>query len=100
MAARIIQLKIYYLSEEWEAFGSLVLATQRFLSRNKQLSAYQKKSNLNFLRIINRLFKFKMKTKYLGRKGLQEQKEKLIIRINETHPLGNKGWLKEQYYYL
>ncbi|MEO0341703.1 MAG: hypothetical protein AAF242_21170, partial [Bacteroidota bacterium] len=100
MAARITQLKIYYLSEEWEAFGSLILATQRFLSRNKQLSTYQKKSNLNFLRIINRLFKFKMKAKYLGRKRFQEQQEKILIRINETHPLGNKSWLKEQYYLL
>jgi tetratricopeptide (TPR) repeat protein len=95
VAAKIIQLKIYYLHQEYDAFFSLSLATQRFLSRNRQLSAYQKKSNLNFLKIIKRLFQLKNKADYLKRNRYQEQLLKLKERIQNTDALGNRKWLVE-----
>lgn len=94
VAAKIIQLKIYYLQQEYDAFFSLSLATQRYLSRNKQLSSYQKNSNLNFLRIIKRLFQLKSKAAYLKQGRYQEQVAKLMERIQETTALGNRKWLE------
>ena len=96
MSAKIIQLKIYYLEDESDAFASLILATQRFLSRNRQLSSYQKKSNDNFLKIINRLFKIQQKAPYLHKKRLEEQIKRLQLRIQEIHPLGNRSWLEKE----
>jgi hypothetical protein len=95
VTAKIIQLKIYYLQQEYNAFFSLSLATQRYLSRNRQLSAYQKKSNLNFLKIVKRLFQLKNKADYLKQNRYQEQLAKLKERIQNTDALGNRKWLEE-----
>ena len=96
LAAKIIQLKIYYLEEEADAFFSLNLATQRFLSRNRQLSAYQTKSNQNFLKLIKRLLQLKVKAKYLQQSRYQAQVQKLKDRIKHTQILGNRKWLEQE----
>lgn len=96
LAAKIIQLKIYYLEESVDAFFSLSLATQRFLSRNRQLSTYQTKSNEHFLKIIKRLFQLKIKEKYLQQSRYQVQIQKLKERIQSTEVLGNRKWLEQK----
>lgn len=96
LAAKIIQLKIYYLEEEVDAFFSLSLATQRYLSRNRQLSTYQKKSNEHFLKLIKRLFQLKIKAKYLQQGRYQAQVQKLKDRIKDTEILGNRKWLEQE----
>lgn len=96
LAAKIIQLKIYYLEESADAFFSLSLATQRYLSRNRQLSTYQTKSNVHFLKLIKRLFQLKIKAKYLQQSRYQAQVQKLKDRIQQTEVLGNRKWLEQK----
>lgn len=96
LAAKIIQLKIYYLEAEVDAFFSLRLATQRYLSRNRQLSSYQTKSNQNFLKLIKRLLQLKVKAKYLQQSRYQAQVQKLKDRIKHTEVLGNRKWLEQE----
>lgn len=96
LSAKIIQLKIYYLEESADAFFSLSLATQRYLSRNRQLSTYQTKSNVHFLKLIKRLFQLKIKAKYLQQSRYQAQVQKLKNRIQNTAILGNRKWLEQK----
>lgn len=96
VAARLIQLRIYYLEETVEPFFSLTLSTERFLERNKHLSDYQKKSNQNFIRFIKRLFKLKIRIHERDRKRYKEQYQRLKTGINGVDVLTHRGWLARQ----
>jgi hypothetical protein len=96
MAALIIQLKIYFLEEEADAFLSLIYATLRFLDRNRELSAYQKRSNQNFIRTCKQLFELKEKKSYLRDTDFNQKWAKIQQRIQTQTPLGNRRWLEEQ----
>lgn len=94
LSAKIIQLKSYYDLEETEAFFSLVEATRIYLTRNRQLSDYQKRSNANFLKLATRLLQLRLKASTLpkGDKALQLQR---IQQQLESKNIANKGWLQE-----
>jgi len=96
LAARQIQLRIYYLEETVEPFFSLILSTERFLSRNKQLSDYQKKGSQTFLRLIKRLFKLKIRPHERERKRYRDQWSRLKSAINEAEVLTHRRWLAGQ----
>jgi len=96
LAARQIQLRIYYLEETVEPFFSLILSTERFLSRNRQLSDYQKKGSQNFLRLIKRLFKLKIRPHERERKRYRDQWSRLKSAINEAEVLTHRRWLVGQ----
>lgn len=92
VSAKIIQLKIYYLLHESEALFFLTENTKRLIQRNKQLSEYQKKSNLNFIKILQRLAKMPANT----RRSEDKQTEQIKTLIVESSPLANKDWLLQQ----
>lgn len=94
LSAKIIQLKSYYDLGETEAFFSLAEATRIYLTRNRQLSEYQKRSNANFLKLATRLLQLRLKADTLPK----VEKEQQIKRINqqlENKNIANKGWLQE-----
>lgn len=97
MAAKLVQLKIYYLLEEEEAFFPLVEATRQFINRNHQLSDYQQRSNLNFLKALHRLALLRTNQ---GRwpagkwSGKRQQLEEFLGKQEEV--VSNKAWLQEQ----
>lgn len=91
LSAKIIQLKVYFHLRETEAFFSLIEATRHYIARNRQLSEYQKKSNVNFLRLSSRLFQHQVRTEW---RAIDEQERERFVRaIEETQPLANKSWL-------
>ena len=88
MAAKLIQLKSYYELDETEAFFSLIEASRKYIRRNRQLSDYQKQSNTNFLKLVSRLFNFRLR-------GVQPpQLEQLARELDSNKPFANKGWLR------
>ena len=94
MAAKIMQLKIFFLDDEVDAFHSLILASIRFLDRNRQLSAYQKKSNQNFIKVCKQLFDLKQKRTYWSAPKAAQKWDGIHQKIETLQPLGNRNWLK------
>ena len=78
-------LKIYYEKSEVEALLSLIQSFRIYLKRNQHLSENIKNTYLNFVSLINELFK----------KG-KEQSEKLKQSIQQSAPLTDRSWLLQQ----
>lgn len=95
MAAKIIQLKSYYTLEETEPLFALIEASKKYITRNRQLSDYQKKSNSNFLKLVAKLYNVKLKQDYLRKADLQKQLKQVATQLQEPIPIANKNWLKE-----
>ena len=94
-AAKIIQMKVYFELDETEAFYALAEAFKKFISRNKQFSAYQKKSNFNFIKAASWTYKQKLKAKLDKKKiAVIAAEQQLWHKIQKLEPLGNKAWLK------
>ena len=93
LAAKLIQLKTYYLLAEHEALLALINATRRFVQRNRQLSDYQKKSSLNFLHILQRLSQLQYAAMNIRDAG--KFKKQLGNDLEVLQPLANKQWLEE-----
>lgn len=94
LSAKIIQLKSYYDLEETEAFFSLAEATRIYLTRNRQLSDYQKGSNANFLKLATRLLQLRLKASTLPKSEKEQQTQRIQQQL-ESKNIANKGWLQE-----
>ncbi len=94
LSAKIIQLKSYYDLQETEAFFSLAEATRIYLTRNRQLSEYQKRSNANFLKLATRLLQLRLRSTTLTRKEKEQQTQRIHQQL-ESKTIANKGWLQE-----
>lgn len=96
LAAKIIQLKSYFELRETEAFYSLLEATRLYLSRNKQLSEYQKLSNINFCKIAARLYHYHTHLALDAVAKLEKERLALARLIGTVNPLANKDWLSQR----
>jgi hypothetical protein len=94
IGAKALQLKAYYLLEEEEAFGSLLASTEQLLRRDKTLSAFGKAINLNFLRMLRLLSKFRRNSRNYSRQKAAKERIELLDKIRQTQPLANKDWLE------
>ena len=95
LSAKIIQLKSYYELDEMEAFFALIETTKKYLSRNRQLSSYQKVSNTNFLKLANRIYNLRLKAFSSRGNNFQKHWKQLKKELATIEPLGNKSWLEE-----
>jgi hypothetical protein len=91
VAAKILLLKIYFLKEETDPLLSLVETTCRMIERNRQLSDYQKKSNLNFFR-----FALKIHTQKNAINPSFTKMRRLSEQVEASKSLANKQWLLDQ----
>jgi hypothetical protein len=96
LSAKIIQLKSYFELEEHEAFLSLLEASKKFLSRNRQLSSYQVQSNSSFFRIVGKLHKLYMQKNILTPDKIQFQLQSIQSELFNTQAIANKGWLRQK----
>ncbi len=80
--ARIILLKIYYETQEYEALDSLISSFRIFLLRHKEITKAVKTPYLNFLSILNRML-------------TQGQTKAIAIesKIQQTNTLSSRSWL-------
>jgi hypothetical protein len=95
IGAKIIQIKSYFELEESEAFYALIETFRIYIIRNKTLSEFRKKANLNFLKLAQKAFKLREKEFSLPKKNFQDQQRALIEDIKTTSPLINNSWLME-----
>ena len=59
--SKSLLMKVYYEMNEFDAFLSLVDAFRIYLRRNKFISDFQKETYSNFIQVINKLMKLKMR---------------------------------------
>ena len=95
LSTKLIQLKCYYMLEETEALFSLAEASRQYISRNKQLSDYHKKSYNHFFKIATKIHQLSLNAALKTDHALGKVRQKLQVQLNTLEPLANKGWLKE-----
>ncbi|GJM32985.1 MAG: hypothetical protein DHS20C18_19860 [Saprospiraceae bacterium] len=78
--ARVILLKIYYETKEYEALHSLISSFRIFLLRHSEITKSIKTPYLNFLSILNRMLN-------------QGKTASIEVRIKQTSLLSSRSWL-------
>ncbi|MBK7938094.1 MAG: hypothetical protein IPJ82_13815 [Lewinellaceae bacterium] len=93
VGAKILQLKSFYLLDETEALQSLLDATERWLRRNKSMSAFGKTTNLHFLMILRQLNHWKQKKGRISAVKLEKERLQLFEKVTRLQPLANRDWI-------
>ncbi len=97
LGAKIIQLKSYYELSEDEPFFSLIDSFNKYIRRNKKLSANRIKSNAHFLKLAKRLLKLKLSKSHTSKKRWMANNKIFEQQLGALRPLANKDWLASQY---
>ncbi|MEM6802213.1 MAG: hypothetical protein AAF696_12465 [Bacteroidota bacterium] len=88
MSYKMLQLKIYYEQEEVDSFFSLAKTFQTYIRRQSSIPASRKEAYYNFVSLLRKLFRIKIREK---NNLLETQAE-----IQETQPLIEQGYLKQK----
>lgn len=88
LSAKLILVRTYYESNEWNALDSLIDSFRIYLQRNKLISKSVKNQYSQFLRFVRRLISL--------RPGDAEGREFLRRQIAGCEPLMSKQWLLEK----
>jgi hypothetical protein len=91
--AKILQLKAFYLLGEMDALHSLLDATEQWFRRNKSLSSFGKTTNLNFLRILRHISRWREKQAAWPAGKKKKERQALFEKTAQLQPLANKDWL-------
>lgn len=94
MAAKLIQLKCYYHVDATEAFFSLSESARKYISRNRQLSDYHKKSYQHFFKMATRVYQLSLKSGIIKHPKFEEERQKLQEQLQDLEPLANRNWLQ------
>ena len=95
LGAKIIQLKSYYELQETEALYALIEASKKFIRRNRQLSEYGKKANLNFFKMARRIHHLRSLQSTESEAVFSRKYKTLLESIGRSDSLANKDWLEE-----
>lgn len=97
MAAKTIQLKIYYLLQEADAFRALLFASRQFIVRNRQLSTAKKQTYQNFLKLLGRLFDLRYEQPFWNAVKWQKRFSQLEERLdNPKYSASSKDWIRAE----
>jgi hypothetical protein len=88
LAAKTLQLKIYYESDEFDLLMAHLQAMQTFVSRKKATLGYQRDNYLALIRFTRKL----LETNLLDR----DLRAALRLSIEQTKSVAEKEWLLEQ----
>lgn len=86
--SKVMQLKIYYELEEFEALDSLIDSFRTFLRRNRLISDHHRTNYLNLIRFVKKLSRLRPRDK--------KRLDALQKEIAATHQLADTKWLKEK----
>lgn len=86
--SKVMQLKIYYEMEEFEALDSLIDSFRTFLRRNRLISDHHRTNYLNLIRFVKKLSRLRPRDK--------KRLETLQKEIAATDQLADTNWLNEK----
>ena len=97
IGAKIIQVKIFIESGDWETALSALEAFAAYIRRNKEIAEYQKKSNLNFISVSKSLVQLISLSEWKADAKLTALKNSYNAKLENLSPLPSIDWLKEVY---
>jgi len=97
IGAKIIQIKIFTESGDWEIALSTLEAFAAYIRRNKALAEYQKKSNLNFITAAKSLVQLVSMSEWKADEKLLNLKNIHKNKIENLSPLPSVDWLQDVY---
>ncbi|MBC7775605.1 MAG: hypothetical protein H7246_09215, partial [Phycisphaerae bacterium] len=86
--AKTMLLKIYYETDEYDAFESLLESTRTYLQRKAALDATRKASYKNMISLMKKLLQINIFSK--------TQKETFRELVQKTNPLAERDWFLKQ----
>lgn len=87
ISAKIIMLKIFYETEEWDIFSTFLDNMKTQIYRKKDIG-YHKENYLTFLKYAKKILELPKLTK--------DEKSALIDNINQEKIIAERAWLKSQ----
>ncbi|MGH1339827.1 MAG: hypothetical protein ACRBFS_27150 [Aureispira sp.] len=96
IGAKVIQLKVYYETEEGEALHSLSDAFRNYIRRSKKLTTAHKAIYENFTQLLSRSYRFLENHAYWNSEKVQREYKNLKEAVETTYPLANRTWLCER----
>jgi hypothetical protein len=97
IGAKIIQIKIFTESGDWDIALSSLDAFAGYLRRNKEIAEYQKKSNLNFISACRSLIQLVSMSEWKADEKLLSLKNVFKTKLDSLKPLPSGDWLQEVY---
>ncbi len=92
----ILNLKIYYLQEEEKSFSALCDSFNVYLYREKELTKAQKKSYLNYIKWIKKLYDCRQIPFYRRAR----ETEKLLRALKRAALMVEKNWLVDEFEHI
>lgn len=96
LSARILLAKVYFESEEYESLIYHIEAFNRYLKRQKALSAQNRNPYLHFLRILKRLNRLMERWSILSPSEIEKRLQTVATQIAQAPELAHREWLEEQ----
>ena len=89
-------MKLYYDQDELDVLSYSIIAFERLVKRNKQLSTQNRGGIINFLYFLKKLAKLKKQVDYKDKEYIAAQKEKVTQLLEEKKPVTNINWIKDK----
>jgi len=91
---KYILMKLYYDQNELDVLSYSVIAFDKLVKRNKQISTQNRGGILNFLYFLKKLAKLKKQIGYKDRVYIERQKIKIMELMETRTPITNINWIK------
>lgn len=89
LSTKMLQLKIYFEQKDVEMFFTLSKTFETHVKRQKEITEHRKTAFINFIKTAKAIFRIKI--------GEKDNREKTYELIQQSIPLIEKEWIKEQY---
>ncbi|MEL7530569.1 MAG: hypothetical protein AAFN10_04640, partial [Bacteroidota bacterium] len=96
LGKRAMTLKIYYEQDDQDGLDDQIRSFRAYLSRNKNISEYQRRAQAGLIRFAQRLAKLRNKRTALSQKKFRQSLEALTEQIKGTQQITNRDWVLTQ----
>lgn len=93
LLTRILLLKIYFETQDWQALEYFLETFRIYLIRNKQLGESRRKSGLNLIKYTRNLFRLLESKPTLTKETFLKKRQTLKKQIENNEKVLNKSWL-------
>ncbi len=93
---KYILMKLYYDQDELDVLSYSVIAFEKLVKRNKQISSQNRGGIINFLYFLKKLSKLKKQIGYKDRVFIEKQKIKVLELMETRTPITNISWIKDK----
>ncbi len=92
---RILLLKIYFNSRDWQALEYHLDSFRIYILRHKVINENRKPAYLNLIRFSKKMAELYEEKNYMRKKELKEKLEQLMEKVEQHPKVLNKSWLLE-----